>query len=311
MASSSSAGRPGSRAAGAPTADPMGGCRGPGAELPSMFAVLGVGAVTGGRQGAAALRARAGEAAEFSGDEALDEGLQSIVKDFKRATQQRYLDKAAETGLVALHGAIETAGVDQDRIDRDPGRVALSIATVHGPETTRQQYLGSYAQRGGKSASATLFSNCGYNIVGAMLARSRNIRGPVLTFGGVPRWPRQLLDTSRRQFAARRIDLSFVGYASAETAVIMALAPLAPSEGREAARLAIACPRGFGVEANPGSDSNPYGLLSATGGLLNFNVNAGRDGEGLFWRIAAAWWRDDGEAAGSNSPSSAGGADER
>ena len=160
--------------------------------------------------------------ATLPGDE---EGL---VAAFKRRTQQRYIDKAAEQGILALHRTCAAAGVDQERIDREPGKVGLLIATDLGPEDTRERYLNSYAQRGGKSASATLFSNCGYNIVGSNLARSYNIRGPVLTLGAAADWPLALLCTALRFFAAGRVDLLFLARAEAEGAVVICLDRQAP-----------------------------------------------------------------------------------
>ncbi|MCK9364360.1 MAG: hypothetical protein M0P74_12285 [Syntrophales bacterium] len=148
---------------------------------------------------------------------------EGLVAAFMRRTQQRYIDKAAVQGILALNRTCAAASIDQERIDREPGNVGLLIATDLGPAGTREQYLRSYAQRGGKSASATLFSNCGYNIVGSNLARSRNICGPVLTLGGAADWPLVLFCTALRFFAAGRVDLLFVVRAEAEGAVVICL----------------------------------------------------------------------------------------
>jgi hypothetical protein len=153
---------------------------------------------------------------------------EGLVAAFKQRTQQRYIDKAAEQGILALHRTCTAAGIDQERIDREPGKVGLLIATDRGPENTRERYLNSYAQRSGKSASATLFSNCGYNIVGSNMARSCNIRGPVLTLGAAADWPLALFCTALRFFAARRVDLLFVARAEAEGAVVICLDRQAP-----------------------------------------------------------------------------------
>ncbi|MDI6739537.1 MAG: hypothetical protein QME74_04145 [Candidatus Edwardsbacteria bacterium] len=183
-----------------------------------------------------------------------------LVAAFKRRTQQRYIDKAAEQGILALHRACATS-VDQERIDREPGKVGLLIATDLGPEGTREQYLSSYTQRGGKSASATLFSNCGYNIVGSNLARSRNICGPVLTLGATADWPLALFCTALRFFAAGRVDLLFVARAEAEGAVVICLDRQAPLRfGLTPARrdgLAV----GVALTAAPGQCQSPQSCL--------------------------------------------------
>jgi 3-oxoacyl-(acyl-carrier-protein) synthase len=180
--------------------------------------VTGAGAVAGERTGPAALEP-AGDADAGTGE------VKAFATAFKRRTQQRYIDKAAETGIKALHDAAEAAGLTAEAVERAPQRIGILIATRLGPVPTRDQYLDSYANRGGKSASATLFSNCGYNIVGSMLARSLGVRGPVLTFGAGRGWPSGLLSTARLLFAGRRTDLVFVGRAEADEAVMLALAP--------------------------------------------------------------------------------------
>nr|WP_255319478.1 beta-ketoacyl synthase N-terminal-like domain-containing protein [Dendrosporobacter quercicolus] len=163
---------------------------------------------------------------EQPGNVADDE--EGLVAAFKQRTQQRYIDKAAEQGILALHRTCVAAGVDQERIDHEPGKVGLLIATDRGPEDTRERFLNTYARRGGKSVSATLFSNCGYNIVGSNLARSYNIRGPVLTLSAAADWPLVLFCTALRLFAARRVDLLFVARAEPEGAVVICLDRQAP-----------------------------------------------------------------------------------
>lgn len=153
---------------------------------------------------------------------------EGLVEAFKQRTQQRYIDKASEQGILALHRTCAAARIAQERIDREPGKVGLLIATDRGPECTRKRYLNSYVQRGRKSASATLFSNCGYNIVGSNLARSFNISGPVLTLGAATDWPLALFCTALRFFVASRVDLLFVARAEAEGAVVICLDREAP-----------------------------------------------------------------------------------
>lgn len=223
--------------------------------------VIGVGAVAGDLCGPRAVARHLGT--EQVEDDGCDgEAIRTLVTAFKRQTRQRYIDKAAELGIKALNDAVVDAGLDQAAIDGAAFRIGILIATGSGPVTTRSQYLSSYVQRGGKSASATLFSNCGYNIVGAMLARSRNLRGPVVTFGTGGDWSRGLLATARRFFQAGRADCLFVGRAEAEGAVMIGLR--AGDDGDKA--------RGRDLDT----------LLTAAGP---------GDASDLFWRLARGWWQ--------------------
>lgn len=172
----------------------------------SAMEVIGAGMVQGGADGTA---------------------LSDLLASFKRRTQQRYVDDAVGPGLAALEGACVSGAIGSEVIDAEPSRTGLLLATDSGPVVTRGQYLETYANRGRKSVSATLFSNCGYNIVGAMLARSRNIRGPVLTFGADALWGPRLLATARRLFLSGRVNRLFVGRAEAGSAVMLALVPVA------------------------------------------------------------------------------------
>ncbi|MEA2666802.1 MAG: hypothetical protein QOI11_3746 [Candidatus Eremiobacteraeota bacterium] len=152
------------------------------------------------------------------------EAAKARATAFKRETRQRYLDSSVEAGLEALHAAMHG--------DADPGlaqaaaagRIGLLLATALGPQASRGDYLRSYGQRGEKSASATLFTNCGYNIAGAMLARSQNIRGPVLTFGADDGWDRKLLDVARRLLVAARAEIVYAGRIEPGAAAIVGLA---------------------------------------------------------------------------------------
>lgn len=146
-----------------------------------------------------------------------------LLTAFKRRTLQRHVDPAVGAGLAALDATGIAPGIVPWAFE--PWRIGLLLATDAGPADTRLQYLDSYAGRGGKSVSATLFANCGYNIAGAMLARSRGIRGPVLTFGADRHWGGRLLATAARLFAAGRVDRLLVGRAEAGGAVMLALAP--------------------------------------------------------------------------------------
>lgn len=221
--------------------------------------VVGVGAVAGDLCGPRAVaRYFGGEQAEGDGSDG--EAIKTFATAFKRRTRQRYIDRAAELGIKALNDAAVEGGLDQAAIDAAPYRVGILVATGLGPVTTREQYLNSYVQRGRKSASATLFSNCGYNIVGAMLARSRNIRGPVLTFATAGDWSDGLLATARRLLQGGRADCLFVGRAEADGAIMI------------------------GLRRDDGAGERPERELDA----LSAAIGSG-DRDDLFWCLARRW----------------------
>jgi 3-oxoacyl-(acyl-carrier-protein) synthase len=154
-----------------------------------------------------------------------EEEAGSLIADFRKKTRQRYLDKSAERGIAALHGSIEATGLAQVELDAAPERVGLLIATCCGPDSTRAAYLSSYLSRGRSSVSATFFTNCGFNITGAMMARSRNIRGPVLTL--IPdRNPGQaLVEMAQLLFASKRMDLAFLAHADNDNGIVLCVRP--------------------------------------------------------------------------------------
>lgn len=193
-----------------------------------------------------------------------------LLAAFKRRTQQRYVDESVGPGLSAIEDACESAG---GVLDADPWRTGLLLATEAGAVATRLQYLESYASRGGKSVSATLFSNCGYNIVGAMLARNRSIRGPVLTLGADERWGARLLATARRMFAARRADRLFVGRADGNSAVMLLLTP---ADSAHAGRSLVILPESTTAHVSVKQGDTLHCL----------------PGEELLWRIADIWGGD-------------------
>jgi hypothetical protein len=229
--------------------------------------VTGMGAIVGGSFGAAALALRLGLPAAASPD---GNTPAAILATFKRRTQQRYLDDAVGVGLAALNGASETA---PEGVEAVPERTGLLLATLSGPINTRAQFRESYTSRGKRSASATLFANCGYNIVGAMLARSHNIRGPALTFGTGEMWCRRLLATARRMFEAGRIDRLFIGNVEVGCGVILALAPCNGAPPSPNPRIAFASD---GISLlHPESSSSPLAVPD----------------DELLWHLALLWQR--------------------
>ncbi len=154
-----------------------------------------------------------------------EERASSLVADFKKKTRQRYLDKSAEKGIAALHSSIEATELAQIKIEAAPEKVGLLITTCRGPESTRTDYLSSYLSRGKSSVSATLFSNCGFNIAGAMMARSSNIRGPVLTV--IPdRNPGQTLaEMAQILFNSKRMEFAFLAHADNDNGIVLCVRP--------------------------------------------------------------------------------------
>jgi 3-oxoacyl-(acyl-carrier-protein) synthase len=177
----------------------------------------------------------------------------AALTEFKKSTRQRYLDESVGVGLLALDNAFRAAAIDQSIITAAPTRTGLLLATGRGPVQTRAQFLDSYFTRGRKSASATLFSNSGYNILGAMLARSQSIQGPVLTFGTGRCWSLRLLEIAQRFIDAGRVDRLVVGHVAAEGAVMVALGPLTAEASDPACVLRMPRPGEIRVASRTGA----------------------------------------------------------
>ena len=154
-----------------------------------------------------------------------EERASLLVAEFKKKTRQRYLDRSAERGIAALHGCLEATELAQVEIDAAPEKVGLLIATASGPECTRTAYLTSYLSRGKTSVSATFFSNCGYNIAGAMMARSCNIRGPVLTLALDRTLWQPLVETAQLLFDSKRMELAYLARADDDNGIVLCVRP--------------------------------------------------------------------------------------
>lgn len=131
--------------------------------------------------------------------------LKEVGRRFVKDTRQRYIDPAAELGVMALHLAVEQLG-GSHAMPEDPFRRALFVVTAKGPQTTRLKLQASYASESKGALSATVFSNCGYNIAGALMARSQSIRGPVLTFGETPNSRRDVRKMAEVFLERDRVD---------------------------------------------------------------------------------------------------------
>ena len=262
--------------------------------------VASVGAVADGFYGPAAVARRFGEDAVPGGPAISLEALDAMAAAFRQRTQQRYIDKAVETGLKALNDAVEALSLDQPSLNGDPTRVGILIATNLGPAATRDQYLHSYVQRKGRSASATLFSNCGYNIVGAMLARSCNIRGPVLTFGAGGE-PCAILDVARRLLNGNRADRLFVGRAETDNAIVVSFtrdkSPSALNARRLFIEAGVATPDSrrcrylLSIEQDDSTGRSGSGRLGPTLAKEGERLSSADSDNDILWRIARLWWQ--------------------
>lgn len=131
--------------------------------------------------------------------------LRQAVHRFAKDTRQRYMDPVAELGVMALQLAVEQLG-GSAALPPDPFRRALFVVNARGPEATRAKLHDGYRNPARGALSGTLFSSCGYNIAGALMARSQSIRGAVLTFGATPESGRQAPAMARCFLARRRAD---------------------------------------------------------------------------------------------------------
>jgi hypothetical protein len=131
--------------------------------------------------------------------------LKEIGRRFVKDTRQRYIDPVAELGVIALHLAVARLG-GRDALPEDQFRRALFVVTARGPQATRLKLQTGYANDSQGAVSATIFSNCGYNIAGALMARSQSIRGPVLTFGETPSWRRDVPKMAQAFLERDRVD---------------------------------------------------------------------------------------------------------
>ena len=154
----------------------------------------------------------------------------------RRRTGLRYLDPVAERAARAL----EAAGAGGEPDPPDPSgesalRSGILMVTRLGPTSTREQLYKSFAERQGKGVSATLFSNCGYNIAAAVMAKVRGIRGPSLTFAATPGWGARVLRVADGLFA-RAADTLYLSYADGNAAIVLRAEPWERISQRGSAR---------------------------------------------------------------------------
>jgi hypothetical protein len=154
----------------------------------------------------------------------------------RRRTGLRYLDPVAERAARAIEAASAEGEPATSRTEGEsPLRTGILMVTRLGPSSTREQLYKSFGERQGKGVSATLFSNCGYNIAAAVMAKVCGIRGPSLTFAAAPGWGTRVLRLAEGLFA-RAVDTLFLGYADGNAAIVLRAEPWERIERRAPAR---------------------------------------------------------------------------
>lgn len=153
------------------------------------------------------------------------EEVSKRIAAFKRSAGLRYVDPVAERGIRALYGAARHAELSPDWIQKRAERIAILMATRTGPSATREQLYKSLESREGKSVSATVFSNCGYNITSSVMAQSLGVRGAVLMIAASQDWGASLLGLASRMLRRNRADLVFAGYADDQYATVLCIEP--------------------------------------------------------------------------------------
>jgi hypothetical protein len=124
----------------------------------------------------------------------------------------RYLDPVSKNAIVALSGALRDAGIDERQISAAPHDYGIVLGTTRGPCLTREGLYDSFASRQGKAVSATLFSHCGYNIAGAMMAIAYGIQGPNVTVAARGDLGLAVLRRARQFLMSNRAHTVFAGF---------------------------------------------------------------------------------------------------
>lgn len=158
----------------------------------------------------------------FSEQEPLHGDMQEFlarikIREYLSAEQKkipdiRYMDEVSKKAIIATNGCLQNSGITPDTIKTDPYQYAVLLATKKGPRLTRKKLYDSYHIRNSNSISATLFSNCGYNIAGSLVASFYGIKGINLTLSGSPNSAFSLLKRANNFLLSQRIDTAFVGY---------------------------------------------------------------------------------------------------
>jgi hypothetical protein len=178
----------------------------------------------------------------------------------RRKTGLRYLDPLVERGVRAIEAATAEGDPSGPETDLERAfRTGILMVTRQGPSSTREQLYRSLSERQGKGVSATLFSNCGYNIAAAVMAKVRGIRGPSLTFAATPGWAARVFRFADGLFARRAADRLFLSYADGNAAIVLLAEPWEQVERRTPTR---ALRLVDGLSSTPGKPGLAIGLES-------------------------------------------------
>jgi hypothetical protein len=188
--------------------------------------ISGVGVASG--PGAVGLRALVGMAG-WLGAPLSDGAAPADARELmalRRRTGLRYLDPVAERAARAIDAASAEGEPADSTSDAETAlRTGILMVTRLGPSSTREQLYKSLGERQGKGVSATVFSNCGYNIAAAVMAKVRGIRGPSLTFAATRGWGSRVLRFAEGLFARGAMDKVFLSYADGNAAIVLRAEP--------------------------------------------------------------------------------------
>lgn len=163
----------------------------------------------------------------------------------------RYMDPTSKNVIVALGEAMADAGIEDHNVAQSPHNYSIVLGTTRGASVTRNGLHESLLSRHGKMVSGTLFSQCGYNIAGAMAAIAYGIKGPNLTVTGRRDIGLCILRRARQILVTERAHTVFAGFSECdgdgavgttspfgECAYILCLERMVRAAGRHAAVLA-------------------------------------------------------------------------
>jgi hypothetical protein len=125
------------------------------------------------------------------------EGLARRLLSADRIRKIRYLDPMTKRTVIALCEALERARL-VDVVRERPFDFGCFFGVERGPRATRGKFRDGLIRSGGRSVSATLFAQCGYNMTAALTALVVGLRGPNLTLAADANLPHLILSAAAR-----------------------------------------------------------------------------------------------------------------
>ncbi|MFT5469656.1 MAG: hypothetical protein ACI8UO_004778 [Verrucomicrobiales bacterium] len=92
----------------------------------------------------------------------------------------RYLEPATKRTILTFGGA----GIDPEELAQDANSTGVLLGANRGAEATRQKFAAGFKSKGRRMVSATLFAQCGYNMISSILAITYGLKGANLTLSG-------------------------------------------------------------------------------------------------------------------------------